>query len=386
MIYPGLAWFGWGTVRLGAADQDHEMNQYRLSIALLFAMLAGPVVADDSLDLQVDRFLGDEVRKREIPGLALAVVMDGEVVYKGAIGVRKLGDPEVLTPEHVFHLASVSKTFVATAIMQLVEQGKLELSDTLVQHLPYFRLADDRYKTITIRQVLNHTSGMPNVDEYQWGRGKNDVGAAERYVREMAPEKLLSAPGEKWAYSDMAVDVLGDLIAKVSGVSFEDYIQVNILQPLKMTNSSFYYPDIDSRLRVSGHVGKPARVGDIYPYNRRHAPSSTLNSSANDMIRWILVNLNRGELDGERLLSAQGVEILWTPTAEIGSHGSRMGLSWFLRVQDGRRMVYHLGGDTGFKSYLVLLPDDGIGILLASNWSGTGRTEIVAGVLKLLLD
>ena len=97
------------------------MNQYRLSIALLFAMLAGPVVADDSLDLQVDRFLGDEVRKREIPGLALAVVMDGEVVYKGAIGVRKLGDPEVLTPEHVFHLASVSKTFVATAIMQLVE-------------------------------------------------------------------------------------------------------------------------------------------------------------------------------------------------------------------------------------------------------------------------
>ena len=136
------------------------------------------------------------------------------------------------------HLASVSRPFVATAIVQLAEAGKLDLSDSVTKHLRCFRLADERYRDITIRQILDHTSGMPDVEDYEWDRPKFDNGAAERYVRAMASERLLWAPAADWAYSSMAFDMLGDFIGNVSTLSFEDYIETNILEPTAMNNSS----------------------------------------------------------------------------------------------------------------------------------------------------
>ena len=137
-------------------------------------------------------------------------------VLNRAYGVRKLGKGEKLTPNHIFHFASVSKHFVATAVVQLAEKGKLKLDDPVVKHLPYFRLADERYREITIRQMLNHTAGMPDVEDYEWDKPQFDKGAAERYVRSMSSEKLLWAPGTDWKYSNMVFDVLGDLIAKLN--------------------------------------------------------------------------------------------------------------------------------------------------------------------------
>ena len=282
-------------------------------------------------------------------------------------------------------MASVSKPFVATAIMQLVERGTLNLDDRVTRWLPYFRLADDRYGEITIRQVLNHTSGMPDVDDYEWNKPQFDVGAAERYVRAMAGQRLLWAPGTRWQYSNMAFDALGDLIAKASGVSFEAFVKTHVLEPLGMKSSSFIYPEIDERLRTTGHIGNPARVSPVYPYNRRHAPSSTLNSNVIDMARWTLANLNRGQLEGHRILRPESYEALWTPATQTSMDGARMGLSWFLGDHAGRRTVFHPGGDTGFRSYVMLLPDDGIGVVLASNWEGTPRETLVREVLDLVL-
>ena len=359
----------------------------RLGVLLLLVILgAAPTAGAQELDRRIDTYLAEQVRTHGIPGLTVAVVRDGEVVYLGAFGVRHLGKDERLTPEHIFHFASVSKPFVATAIVQLVEQGMLDLDDPVTKFLPYFRLADERYRDITIRQMLNHTSGMPDVLDYEWDKPQTDEGAAERYVRQMASERLLWAPGEGWRYSNMAFDALGDVIAKVSGTSFEEVVRANILKPLGMDRSSFIYPDIDEALRTAGHVDNPATVSDVYPYNRRHAPSSTLNSSVSEMTRWMLANLNRGELNGRRILRAESYDLLWTPTTDTSRDGSQVGLSWFLGEHAGHRMVSHGGGDTGFRSYILLLPDNGIGIVLASNWEKTERDAIVSGILDLVLD
>lgn len=113
--------------------------------------------------------------------------------------------------------------------------------------------------------MLDHTSGMPDVPDYEWDRPQYDAGGAERYVRSMASEKLRWAPGDGWQYSNMAFDALGDLIAKVSGTSFEDYLRVNILEPLGMNGSSFIHPDIDEALRTTGHVGDSPEQSDVYP-------------------------------------------------------------------------------------------------------------------------
>ncbi len=364
------------------------LNSYvRLNGLVVFSMLgAAAAVNAQDLRARIDSYLMEQVRTSGIPGLTAAVVRDGNVIYAGAHGVRKLGEDEELTPRHVFHFASVSKPFVATAIVQLAEEGKLELNDPLVKHLPYFHLSDERDREITIQQMLNHTAGMPDVEDYEWDKPQFDDKAAERYVRSMESERLLWAPGSDWAYSNMAFDALGDLIAKVSGVSFEEYVRINIFEPIGMKGSSFIYPEIDESFRTTGHVGNPAIVSDIYPYNRRHAPSSTLNSSVAEMTRWMLVNLGRGELGGRRILSAESYDILWTPSTElITSRGEEIGLTWLLGEHAGHRTVFHGGGDTGFRSYVLLLPDDGIGIVLASNWDQTDTRTLARGILDLIL-
>ena len=288
------------------------------------------IACSQDLTGQIDAYLSKQVQKKGIPGLTAAVVRDGNVVYSSAFGVGSSGKSEKLTPQHVFHFASVSKPFVATALMQLVENGKLSLDDPPTRFCPYFRLADERFRQITIRQMLNHTSGMPDVVDYEWDNPQFDENAAERYVRGMASQRLLSSPGNGWHYSNMAFDVLGDVIAKSSGSSFEEYAKANILEPLGMNHSSFNYRKIDKKLRTTGHVGNPAKVSDVYPYNRRHAPSSTFNSSVAQMIRWMQVNLNRGELNGRRILKAENYDLLWNSTTTKSPQGFQVGLSWFL--------------------------------------------------------
>jgi CubicO group peptidase (beta-lactamase class C family) len=357
---------------------------HRIGIAVVFGLFlfGGALSAQTTtVEAKIDSYLAEKISAAGVPGLAVAVVRDGDVVFSRAYGVGKLGTDERLTPEHIFHFASVSKPFVATAIVQLAEKGKLGLDDPVAKHLPYFRLADDRYSDITIRQMLNHTAGMPDVKDYEWDEPQFDDGAAERYVRSMSTEELLWAPGSGWKYSNMAFDALGDLIAKVSGVSFEEYMRINILEPIGMVNSSFMYPEIDVSLRTTGHAGKPAKVSAVYPYNRRHAPSSTLNSSVAEMTRWMLVNLNRGELDGRRILREESYDLLWTSTTD-----HTIGLSWFIHEEPGIWEVSHGGSDLGFRSYIMLSPNDGIGIVMASNWHFTDAdNEIVYDIMDLVL-
>jgi CubicO group peptidase (beta-lactamase class C family) len=359
-------------------------TRWSLSIAATFLMALSLPASAQKLVSELDRYLGAQVDALGIPGLTVAVMRADEVIYTGAFGVRELGGDEALTPEHIFHFASVSKPFVATAIMQLVEKGELRLDDRVIEHLPYFRLDDGRYGLITVRQMLDHTSGMPDEEDYEWGKPEYDEAAAERYVRQIASEELLWAPGEGRSYSNMAFDALGDLIAKVSGVPFEQYMKGNILQPLGMNRSSFLYPEIDESVRTTGHVDDPARVSDVYPYNRRHAPSSTLNSSVVEMTRWLRANLRRGELDGVRILEESNYDLLWNSSGGSVA-GFNVGLSWFLGELGGARIVYHQGGDTGFSSIVVLVPDEATGVVIASNWEKADTWSLACAILERVL-
>ena len=362
-----------------------DASRVLAGITTLAISSLGHAASAQDLSSRIDAYLGAQVAANDIPGVTAAVVRDGTVLYEGAFGVRRLGGEAELTSDHVFHFASVSKPFVATAIVQLAEQGKLGLEDRVTEHLPYFRLADDRYRSITIRQMLNHTSGMVDVLDYEWGSPQYDEGAAERFVRAMATDGMLWAPGDGWRYSNKAFDALGDLIAKVSGLSFEEYVQTYILDPVGMQGSSFIYPDIDEDLRTSGHVGTPPRVSDVYPYNRRHAPSSTLNSSVSQMVNWMLVNLERGELNGQRILPRESYDLLWAPSTDTATDDVRVGLSWFLSDYEGRSVISHSGGDTGFRSFILLMPDDAIGVVIASNWSGTDTAALANEIARLVL-
>jgi CubicO group peptidase (beta-lactamase class C family) len=295
-----------------------------------------------------------------------------------------------VTPRTLFHMASVTKPFVATSIVQLLEQEKLSLDDRVVEYLPYFEMKDERYATLTIRQFLTHSSGMPDVEDYHWDEPEYDEGALERYVRSLTDRELLFEPGKKFSYSNLAFEVLGDLIAKVSGQSFADYVKEHILLPLGMNDSSILIRDVDPALLANGHVqgdNGEVLVSEHYAYNRRHGPSSTLHSNVVDMSRWAIANMNRGELEGTRILDASSYELLWEPTVIVGTRHRRqvrLGLSWFLSGFNEQPTVYHGGGDIGYRTNFLMAPDAGVAVIVLSNYWGPEST--VEDVTRLALD
>jgi CubicO group peptidase (beta-lactamase class C family) len=220
--------------------------------------------AADRYQQKLQPVLEKLVHEQQVPGFAISVVEDNRVVYAAAFGVKNItrsDDP--VTTRSLFHMASITKTFVATSIMQLVENGKIDLDAPVVKYLPYFRMADERYKIITVRQMVTHTSGIPDVDDYEWNKPQYDDGALERYVRSLGNLKLDFAPGQRFQYSNMAFEVLGDVIANVSGESFEDYVQHHILAPLGMKDSTLLVKQADPKLLAWGH--ELGETGDPFP-------------------------------------------------------------------------------------------------------------------------
>ena len=325
-----------------------------------------------------------------VPGLAVAVVRNGEEVYAQAFGVKNIETKEPLTTDSLFHWASVTKPFVATALVQLAERGEIDLDAPVVQYLPYFKVDDARYKEITVGQMASHTGGMPDVYDYEWDKPVYDDGALERYVRSISDKKLISAPGEQMRYSNIAFEVLGDVIAKVSGVTFEDYVAGKILVPLGMSRSTLLKMDAEESLLTSPHTvrreekSKKRRcvLREHWPYNRMHAPSSTMISNVHDMGRWAMANLNRGQLGGKRILLESSYELLWNPHSEKFAN---VGLSWFLGEHEGLRTVSHGGGDLGFSSNFVMLPEEGLAVVMASNVDGAPLDRITELALNVLL-
>ena len=332
----------------------------------------------DAAITRLEATFGEIVADGRLVGQSVGVVRDGELAYAGAFGVRNIETREPVTERSLFHLASVSKPFVATALVQLAERGKLALDAPVVEYLPYFRLADERYPTLTIRQMLRHVSGMPDVEDYGWERPEYDEGALERYVRSLTGERLIGPPGSQFAYSNIAFEVLGNVIAKVSGQAFEAYLRDQILRPLGMAQSTFLRTEVPAALAVTPHVGSDQpKVSSVYPYNRAHAPSSTLHSNPVEMGRWIVANLRRGELDGARILAAASYDPLWHPTHPTGRPGEQIGLSWFIDRYAGHRRISHSGGDTGFRSYCALFPDDNAGVVMMTNRDEVDEATLV---------
>ena len=351
------------------------------AIALLAALPQQTATSD--LSRVLDPALSDLVERHRLPGLAIGVVKDGETIYARGFGETSRGSGRPITTQSLFHMASVSKPFTATAVMQLVEAGKMKLDAPLTKYLPYFRLDDERYEVITVRQVLTHTSGIPDVEDWEWDKPQTDEGAAERYVRSLTGERLIFAPGEGWSYSDIAFDIMGDVIAKVSGMPFEDYVRAHILEPLGMTSSSFIHSETPKEHRTQPHsLAYSERIDvapcPVYPYNRRHAPSSNLDSSVDDMCRWALANLAWGELDGKRILARESYVEMWSRDDDTPT----IGLSWFLDDFMGLTSVSHSGGDMGFRSFLKLVPDEKLGVILIVNSDVTPLLAVADAALR----
>jgi CubicO group peptidase (beta-lactamase class C family) len=341
---------------------------------------------------KLDAVLEEVISRWGVPGLSVGIVQEGQIVYTRCFGVQSLDTRAPVTRDSIFCVASIAKCFVASAVMQLVERGKIELDAPLAGYLPYFSLDDERYRLMTIRQMLSHTSGMPDMEESEYdelvSHPEVDEGAAERYVRGLSHLKLVAAPGERFFYSNIAYNVLGDLIAKVSGQTFEDYMKEHILQPAGMPDSTFYYPEVAQDRLAVPHLRTPKMiVNPVYPYHRADAPASFLHTTVVDMCHWGIACLNGGVYDGQRFLSPASYELMWTPAADRGSPPlyEAHGLGWVLGHFDGLITVAHGGGGFGWADFFLLLPEVNGAFVIMSNEESSARSRFIRAVLNAML-
>ena len=329
------------------------------------------------------------VSSHDVAGLAVAVVREDEVVARG-FGVRDLRTGAPVTPETMFHLASVSKPFVATALVSLATPGgigdtgvpKLDLDAPITDWLPEFTLADGRAREVTARGLLSHSSGLPDVSDYGWHDPQLGDDALSEFARSIAGWQLKADPGAAYSYSNAGYELLGLVLARALGTTFEDAIRQQLLLPLGMRTSTFLRAEVPTDLAASPHVAMPLTVPDgAYPYSRRHAPSSTLHSNLVEMCRWITAHFEPARLDPGLL------DLTWQPVVPIGEPPleEEAAIAWAVGNYRGQRTLSHSGADPGFGSRLILVPERRVGVVVLANSNTVPTWSVAAAALDLAL-
>ena len=332
------------------------------------------------------------------PGLSLAVVKDGRIVYCKGFGWADRPEKIPATCETVYHWWSITKITTAIAIFQLQEKGKLHLDDPVIQYLPFFEVQypSKNCKVITIRNLLNHSSGLPDpgLDIITWihhdGEAPYNQTELVKYVLPKYSE-LLFEPGDSTSYTNIGYMVLGAIIEKVTGKTYEDYIRQNILQPLGMNQTDFLYTkEMENEAAGSHPVNNPLTplmplildmsyirdIDDDHIWFKRvythQTPSTGLIGSVKDAAYLAIAYLNGGELNGKRILSSESVESM-NHNSQIGEKNEdslnyhRQGLGWQIYSRSKRWVVTHGGGGPGFITKIQLYPDENLGFVLFAN-------------------
>ncbi|WP_211746970.1 serine hydrolase domain-containing protein [Paenibacillus sp. Marseille-Q4541] len=348
---------------------------------------------------RVDHMIQQFIQNTGVPGLSIGIVHEHEIIVAEGYGVKNIETKEPVHGNTLFHMASVSKTFVASAVMQLVEKGAISLDSKIADLIPYFRMDDERACEITVFQLLNHTSGMPDEEDYEWHSPVYEEYALEHYVRGISDKKLDAAPGEQFSYSNIGYEILGHLVSRISGLPFETYMKEHLLNPMGMVNSDFYKPNVKAELIASPHVfdaqdSYGTCVSKIFPYHRAHGPSSTLLSSAKEMCEAALHHLatsttGRGFpfTKSASILDSKSYKEMWSPQAKTswGGHMSDVGCSWFIGDYKGARVLSHSGMDTGFRSNFLLLPDTGSAVIIMCNADHVGIQVLSRTLMDIVL-
>ena len=337
----------------------------RLLLAL-FALLLTPGLQAGAPSSSIDAFIEQELPASGAPGMAYAIVDNGEI-RSGARGVTLAGGDRAVTPDTPFLIGSISKSFTALAIMQLVEAGQIDLDAGVATYLDVFRGRPSG--AITIRKLLSHTSGYSTVQGNSMHEDKtlSEQGLADHVAR-IAGWEPAYLPGERWEYSNANYQVLGAVIEAVSGQDYASYVQANILIPLGMSNSFVS----DGREPGQIAVGHRPWFGGNRAYEtgrteRANAPAGGIFASANDLALYLAMMVN-GKDD---IISAASKAAMLRPASEVSPF---YGLGWF--IDDEARTAYHSGLVPGTETLATLAPAQhkGVVVLVNSN-SGIGFGE-----------
>ena len=357
---------------------------------------------------ELEKYLKQVVAAQHPPGLSVAVVKDGELVYANGFGVADGPRNVKVTRDTVYHWWSMTKIPTAVAVMQLNERGLLDIDDPISNYLPFFKVAykGTEQENISIRLVLNHSSGLPDAmpELVTWLHSEGDPPVNQtELVLDKFPEydKLVFAPGEKTRYTNWGYMVLGALIEAVSGQTYEGYVIDNILQPLGMQNTNFIYTEAMAENEAIGSQHLVDMYTPFFPilklnyiireraglrywfhrvYNDQTSPTGLIGP-VTDIAQFMIAYLN----EGDSILQSETISLMNNVSNLLSSPGDSVrGLGWQANlINDGRHYLTHSGGGPGFATILRVYPEENLGVVVMGNDSTIDR-ETLADVLANL--
>lgn len=342
------------------------MKRHRLApLALL--VLVSSLVAAQSAPRKVDEYVQSELIRQHIPGIALGVYRNGKIVTAKGYGLANVELNVPVKAETVFQSGSIGKQFAATAIMMLVEQGKIGLDDSIMK---YFPDAPGPWRNIKVRNLLSHTSGIADYTSEERSKPGGPVNMRADYTEEQFVNMIESfppdfAPGEKWAYCNSNYLLIGAMIRKVTGKFYGDYLQERIFQPLGMTSTRIISEEDIVPNRAAGY-----RLADGQLKNQEWV-APLFNTTADGALYFNVLDIARWDaaLYTEKVLKKSSLEQMWTPAKlnNGSSNSDGYGFGWFVHSMNGHRMIEHGGSWQGFHGHIARYVDDKLTVVVLTN-------------------
>jgi CubicO group peptidase (beta-lactamase class C family) len=344
-----------------------------LIIKLLFVFLTISSTGLAQAD-KIDEYVAAEMAKRKIPGLALAVIKNGEIVKAKGYGLANVELNARVTPETIFQSGSVGKQFTSTLVMMLVEEGKIGVDDPISKYLPD---SPEIWNPITVRHLLTHTSGISN-NLYRQINMRQDY-TEDELLKKIASIPLDFQPGEKWRYSNPGYILLGIIVGKVTGKFYGDVMREKIFAPLGMTTARVINEEDIIPNRAAGY----RLVSGELKNQQWVAPR--LNTTADGSLYMTVLDLAKWDaaLYGEKLLKRASLDVMWTPVKLTGGNIHPYGFGWSLGEVRGHRIVEHGGAWQGFTSFISRYVNDKFTVVALTNLAGQDPGTIVRRVAGL---
>jgi len=338
-------------------------------VLLAFALLAPFATRAD----EVDDYVRTQMDKQHIPGLSLAVVKNGHIEKSAGYGLANVELNVPVRPDTVFQIQSITKTLTASAVMLLVEEGKLGLDDKITKHLSGL---PESWKEITVRQLLSHTSGIKDFINEPTVDMRKDI-QPEEVIESLRKLPLNFQPGEKYAYTNTGYHLLAMIIRKITGQYWGEFLQERILVPLEMNDTRVISLSSLITNRASGYLWENGELRNgrfIAPTILAYAGGG-LRSTVLDIAKW------DAALYTEKILKRSTLDQMWTPMKLNDGSDSSYGLGWGVTNYHGHRLISHTGSHmTGFKTALARFVDDKLTVIVFTNQREAEQMAIARGV------
>jgi CubicO group peptidase (beta-lactamase class C family) len=319
-------------------------------------------------------FLLEKMKELKVPGMAIGIIKDEEIIYLGELGLRDVNKTLNVTKDTLFAIGSASKAFTTLAIGLLVDEGKLDFDIPIKKYMPDFEMqnkyAEDH---LTLRDMLCHRSGLPRHDVLWFNSSLSRKELVDR-IKYLEFSKDFR---ETWQYNNLMYATAGFIIESVTGMTWEKFVKIRILEPLGMNNTNF---SVDVSKKAADYSQPYAQKEDeVHQINFRKmdlmGPAGSINSNLTDMLKWLKLHLNKGKVTGKQIISEKNISQLHSPQIPCQLFPwkfdevqfSSYGLGWFIDSYRGKKHVNHGGNIDGFCSYTSFLPDENIGVVILSN-------------------